>query len=93
MMRRYFTIVGIILAAMIGLGLWLKPPLQNMRDIVDREVARYVEAKGGAGGSAPAITSVASNDWAIAVSHVVHVGEDAFYCAGAYRMTVCGSPD
>lgn len=93
MIRRYLAVVGIIFAVVIGLGVWLKPPLQDMRESVDAELARFAQAKVVAGESAPAITSVASNDWGVAVSHVVRAGDLAFYCIGAYRVTVCSSPD
>ena len=36
-MRRYFTVVGIILVVLIGLGFWLKPSLQDLRESVDGE--------------------------------------------------------
>ena len=92
-MRRYLAIVGIIIAVVIALGVWLKPPLQDMRDGVDGELTRYAQARVAAGETAPAITSVDSNDWGVAVSHVVRAGDLAFYCVGAYRVTVCSSPD
>ena len=93
MMRRYLAIVGIILGVVIALGVWLKPPLQRMRDSVDGELTRYAQARVAAGETAPAITSTDSNDWGVAVSHVVRVGDLAFYCIGAYRVTFCSSPD
>lgn len=93
MMRRYLSIVAIILAVVIGLGVWLKPPLRDMRESVDAELARFAQARVAAGETAPAITSVASNDWGVAVSHVVRAGDLAFSCVGAYRVTVCSSPD
>lgn len=93
MIRRYLAVVGIIFAVVIGLGVWLKPPLQDMRESVDDELTRFAQAKVAAGETAPAITSVASTDWGVAVSHVVRAGDLAFYCIGAYRVTVCSSPD
>jgi hypothetical protein len=93
MMRRYLAVVGIILAVTIGLGVWLKPPLQKMRDIVDRELTQYAQARVAAGETAPAITSTDSTDWGIAVSHFVRVGEFVFSCVGGYRVTICSSPD
>jgi hypothetical protein len=93
MMRRYLAVVGIILAVIVALGFWLKPSLQGMRDGVDGELTRFAQAKLAAGETAPAITSVDSTDWGIAASHFVHAGDLTFYCLGAYRVTVCGSPD
>lgn len=93
MIRRYFITVGLILAALIAFGVWLKPPLQEMRDSVDDELTRYAQARVAAGETAPAITSVDSHDWLVAVSHFVRAGDLAFYCIGAYRVTVCSSPD
>ncbi len=93
MIKRYFTVVGIILAVVVALGMWLKPPLQKMRESVDGELSRYAQARVAAGETAPAITSTDSNDWLVAVSHFVRAGELAFYCIGAYRVTFCSSPD
>ena len=93
MMRRYLAIVGIILVVVIGAGVWLKPPLQDMRAKVDAELTRFAQTRVAAGETAPAITSVDSHDWGVAVSHFVRAGDLAFYCIGAYRVTVCSSPD
>jgi len=92
-MRRYFTIVGIIIAVLVGLGFWLKPSLQDLRASVDGEVTSYARAKTAAGEIVPAISSVESTDWGVAVSHFVRAGELTFSCFGAYRVTVCSSPD
>jgi len=92
-MRRYFTVVGIILALLIGLGFWLKPSLQDLRESVDGEVTSYARAKTAAGEIAPAISSVESNDFGVFVSHFVRMDELTFSCVGAYRVTVCASPD
>lgn len=93
MMRRYFAIVGIILAVLIGLGFWLKPSLQDLRERVDGDVQSYAQTRMAAGEGAPAVSSVKSNDWGVFVSHVVRMGELTFSCVGAYRVTVCTSPD
>lgn len=93
MMRRYLTIVAVIIALVVALGFWMKPSLQSIRDGVDGELASFTKARAAAGEPAPAITSADSNDWGIAVSHVVRAGDVAFYCIGAYRVTFCTSPD
>lgn len=93
MMKRYLMVVGIIIAVVIALGIWLKPPLAKMRESVYGELSRYAQARIAAGETAPAITSTDSNDWGVAVSHFVKAGDLAFYCFGAYRVTFCSSPD
>ena len=93
MMRRYFTVVGIILALLIGLGFWLKPSLQDLRESVDGNVLSYTQTRTAAGEIAPAISSVESNDFGVFVSHFVRMDELTFSCVGAYRVTVCASPD
>ncbi len=93
MMRRYFTIVGVILAVLIGLGFWLKPSPQDLRDSVDGNVLSYFRTKEAAGEAAPKIDFVETNNFGIFVSHVVRAGELTFSCHGAYRVTVCAMPD
>jgi len=42
--RRYLTVVGIILVAVVAAGVWLKPPLQKMRDGVEEGLKEYARA-------------------------------------------------
>jgi hypothetical protein len=40
-LKRYLMVVGIILAALVGLGVWLKPPLDKMREGVEAGLSAY----------------------------------------------------
>lgn len=92
-MKRYLTVVGIILAAIIGLGLWLKPPLEKVREGVEEGIAAYAKAESEAGGPPPTVTQQESRDWIIAVSHVASIGDKTFYCIGGFKVTFCASPE
>lgn len=92
MIGRYFSVVGIILLVVIGLAVWLKPPLADMREGVEAGLSEYARTKLKPGETMPAVTHVDSRDWLVAVSHVAKVGDLTFYCAGAFRVTVCGDP-
>ncbi len=91
--RRYFTVVGVILVALIGLGVWLKPPLEKMREGVEQGLAEYARHHLEAGKTMPAVTHTDSRDWLVAVSHVAHVGDLTFYCYGGFKVTVCNLPE
>ena len=39
MMRRYLAVVGIILAVLVGLAIWQKPALEDMRNGVESALA------------------------------------------------------
>ncbi|MFT3722666.1 MAG: hypothetical protein QM773_03685 [Hyphomonadaceae bacterium] len=92
MIRRYFSIVGIILVVVLGLGVWLKPPLKQMREGVEIGLSEYAKTKLKPGEAMPVVTHVSSQDWLIAVSHVAQVGKLTFYCVGAYKVTICDYP-
>jgi len=92
-LKRYLTIVGLILVVIVGLGVWLKPPLDKMRVGVDEGLRAYAAQKLQAGETMPAVSHVASHDWLVAVSHSARVGDDIFYCFGAFRVTFCQHPD
>jgi len=92
-MKRYLTVVGVIFAAIIGLGVWLKPPVAQMEEAVGIALADYARAKTEAGEAAPVVSSSESRDWFVAVSHVAKVGEETFSCAGGFKVTFCFSPD
>lgn len=92
MMRRYITIVGIILAVVVGLAIWQKPPLENMRKSVETALADYQQQHGIVAGSPGG--KAESHDWIVAASHSVKLESgETFSCFGAYRITVCQSPD
>lgn len=93
MLKRYLTIVGLILVVIVGLGVWLKPPLAKLRASVEEGLQAHAVRKLQAGKAMPAVSHIASRDWLVAVSHSARVGEDIFYCFGAFRVTFCQHPD
>ncbi len=92
-LKRYLTVVGVIFAVIIALGLWLKPPAEQMQQAVEISLAEYVRAKTAAGGTAPVVTSTETRDWIVAVSHVARIGQATFSCVGGFKVTFCVSPD
>jgi len=91
--RRYLMVVGIILVVVLGLAVWLKPPLDRMREGVDQGLAEYARQHLKAGEAMPQVTHTESHDWLVAVSHTAHVGDLTFYCMGAFKVTVCNLPE
>lgn len=87
--RRYLTVVGIILVVVLAAGVWLKPPLQKMRHGVEEGLKEYARAHLKPGETMPDVAQQESHDWAIAVSHVATVGDKTFYCVGAFKVTIC----
>lgn len=87
--RRYLTVVGIILAVVVAGGIWLKPPLAKMREGVEAGLVEYAQHHLKPGETMPSVTHTESHDWGIAVSHVAKVGEKTFFCVGAYKVTIC----
>lgn len=90
--RRYFTVVGVILVVLIGLGVWLKPPQEKMRENVETGLTEYARTKAAAGETLPAISHQESKDWIIAVSHTATVGDETFFCVGGFKVTYCDIP-
>ena len=89
MLRRYLAVVGIILATVVGLGVWLKPPLAEMRKGVEEGLTAYAAQNLKGGELMPEVSHVESHDWLVAVSHAAKVGETTFYCVGAFKVTFC----
>ena len=87
--RRYLTVVGIILAVVVAAGVWLKPPLAKMREGVEEGLREYAKYHLKPGEPMPAVTSTESHDWGVAVSHTAKVGDKTFYCVGAFKVTIC----
>ncbi len=92
-LKRYLTVVGVILVVFISLGVWLKPSIEQMRMGVGEGLSELARLKSAAGDTTPPVVHEESHDWIIAVSHVAKVGEDTFYCWGAFKVTVCNWPD
>ena len=92
-MKRYLMVVGIILAVIVVLGVCLKPSLSAMRDGFDTGMVEYKRAKEQAGAAPPVITHETSRDWLVAVSHGATVDGRAYSCFGAFKVTICTTPD
>jgi hypothetical protein len=91
--RRYLAIVGVILATLLGLGVWLKPPLADMREGVEEGLTAYAAETLKAGEAMPEVSHVESHDWLVAVSHSARLNDKTFSCVGAFKVTVCQQPD
>lgn len=91
--RRYLTVVGIILVVILGLGVWLKPPLDQMREGVEEGLTAYARHHLKPGETLPAVTHSGPHDWLIATSHTAQIGDVTFYCVGAFKVTVCNLPE
>lgn len=87
--RRYFTVVGIILLVVIGLGVWLKPPVSQLRESVEMNLADDARERAARGDTSVVTVSHASQDWLIAASHTAKAGDKTYFCAGAFRVTFC----
>jgi hypothetical protein len=92
-LKRYLMVVALILAVIVALGVWLKPPVEKMEEAVTQALTGYVRSKTAAGGAAPVVTQQESHDWVIIVSHVAKVGEETFSCIGGFKVTFCQSPE
>jgi hypothetical protein len=92
-LKRYLVVVGIILAVVVGLGVWLKPPLDKMREGVEAGLTEYAKNHLKPGETMPSVTHTDSRDWFVAVSHTAQVGDLSFYCYGAFKVTVCNLPE
>jgi len=92
-LKRYLTVLALIFAVIIAIGVWLKPPVEKMEEAVGQALREYAEAKTAAGETAPVVTRQESHDWVVIVSHVAKVGEETFSCVGGYKVTFCQSPN
>jgi len=92
-LKRYLAVVGVILASLFGLGVWLKPPLTDMRLGVAEGLTAYAAKTLKTGEAMPEVSHVESHDWLVAVSHAATVGEKTFYCVGAFKVTFCDHPE
>lgn len=91
--KRYLIVVAIILAVLAGAGVWLKPPLERMREGVEEGLSEYAKRHLRPGEPMPAITHVESHDWGLAVSHTAKAGDKTFSCFGAFKVTICNVAD
>lgn len=92
MLKRYFTIVGIILAGLIGLAIIGKPKPEKLRRDVEASFAAYSAANAGAA-LAP-VKEMVSRDYILAASHQVELTDGrTVSCFGAINVVVCNGPD
>lgn len=99
MIRNYFIIVGVILAVIVGLGIWLKPKPDVLRKAVEDTITAYEDARLADveiadNRLAPVKEVTEQNDWLVAVSYRARLANGAeFFCIGGYKITFCSSPD
>lgn len=91
-LKRYLFLFGLIIATIISAGVWLKPPVEQMREGVEEGLREYAKVKLDAGETMPEVRHSETRDWGIAVSHTAQVGEETFSCWGGFKVTVCNLP-
>lgn len=97
MIKRYFMVVGAILAVLAG-GLWAtKPKPGEMKRGVDEAIAAYTRAQAAAPAgmlrdiSLPQV--VEEHDWILARSYSAEQDGKRFSCWGVSVVTVCDTPE
>ena len=90
--HRWLMLFGIIIAAIISVGLWLKPPVEDMREGVEAGLREYAKLNVKPGETPPEVSHAESHDWGIIVAHTAKVGEETFSCWGGFKITVCNLP-
>src|SRR5262245_45295724 len=97
LIKRYFMVLGAILAVVIG-GLYAtKPKPGALKRGVEEAMAAYAKAQA----SAPAGTMkdislpkvIEEHDWILARSYSAQQDGKSFSCWGVSVVTVCNSPD
>jgi hypothetical protein len=97
LVKRYFMVVGAILAVLIG-GLWAtRPKPGELKRGVEEAMAAYAKAQA----SAPAGTLkdislpqvIEEHDWILARSYSAQQDGKSFSCWGVSVVTVCDTPD
>jgi hypothetical protein len=95
--KRYFIVVGIILAVVIGAGIATKPKPGEMKRDAEEAMTDYAKAQKETGlvGELQLPSQIAEErDWLVAVSYTARQADGKTYsCWGAFRVTVCNSPD
>lgn len=87
--KRYFTVVGIILVVIVGLGVWLKPSASELRESVETSLADEARERVAAGDASVVPVSYAAHDWLIAAGQTAKVGDRTYYCVGGFSVTIC----
>lgn len=95
--KRYFIVLGVILAVVVGGLFATKPKAGEMKQSVDDAMVAYREAQA----AAPAGTLkdialpqiVEERDWILARSYMAEQDGKRFACWGVSVLTVCDTPD
>jgi len=90
--RRWLMLLAVFLAGVVSVGLWLKPPIEDMREGVEAGLREYAKLNVKPGETPPEVTHSESHDWGIVVAHTAQVGEETFSCWGGFKVTVCNLP-
>jgi hypothetical protein len=97
LIKRYFMVVGAILAVLAG-GLWAtKPKPGELKRGVDEAIAAYTNAQAAAPAgtlrdiSLPQV--VEEHDWILARSYSAEQDGKRFSCWGVSVVTVCDTPE
>lgn len=91
--RRWLMLFGVLIVGIVSVGVWLKPPVEDMREAVDEGLRAWAAAHADKGAAAREVTHSESHDWGIVVSHTAQVGDITFSCWGGFKVTVCNTPD
>lgn len=95
--RRYFLVLGVILAAAVGGLLATKPQSGELQRKVEGAMAAYAKAQAAAPpGTLPdlSLPEIATErDWILARSYSALRDGERFSCWGVSVVTVCNSPD
>ncbi len=99
MIRRYLVVVGIILVALVSIGLFTKPKPDDLREAVEESVAAYEKAQATSADVpdnklAQLQTISEAHDYFVALSYSAKLANGVeVFCIGAFKVTYCQSPD
>lgn len=97
LIKRYFMVVGVILAVVIGGALATKPKAGELKRKVDEAMSAYVQAKAaappGALGDISLPQIIEERDWILGRSYSARQDGNSFSCWGVSVLTVCSSPE
>jgi hypothetical protein len=97
LIKRYFMVVGAILAVLIGGLVATKPKAGEVKRSVDEAMTAYREAQAAAPPGALQDISlpqiVDERDWILARSYSAQQDGKSFACWGVSVVTVCNTPD
>jgi hypothetical protein len=91
-MKRYLTIVGIVLVVVLGLAFVLRPRGADLERDVNEAYEAYTAA-GQTGGVLAPVDTRDSVDFLAAGMHTLKLRDgETFRCIGAFKVTVCMTP-